>query len=192
MPSLRRTCSAVKTEVEGRQPVRWEVGRMRATLLFVALGMGLLLPAISFAQSPETPPAPPAVFTQFKPDDVVAILKDAGYSAELIHQNNSYRIGTGMGGRRISLYLYCDDNANCTSLTWELDFKPSPDFTMTMANKWNRDKRYSKAYIDTDGGMVVQYDLAFSGGLTKDAIAESARLFERIVGLFDTYINSPN
>jgi hypothetical protein len=160
---------------------------MRAFLVFAALGAALILAPVAQAQ---TSNAPPQVFIQFKPDDLAGILKDAGYRAEMVHENGRYRIRTGMGGRRVTLYLYCDDSGNCQSVTWELSFSASPDFTVTLCNKWNRDRRYAKAYIDTDGGIVVQYDVAFAGGVTKENVAESARLFERVVGVFDSVINA--
>lgn len=40
--------------------------------------------------------------------------------------------------------------------------------------------------------MLVQYDVSFAGGVTREAVAESARLFERIVAQFDKKMNSSN
>lgn len=160
---------------------------MRATFLIAVLGLGLLILPISLAAETTNPPE---VSTRLKPDEVASILRDAGYRAEVIHQNNRWRIRTGMGGRKITVYLYCDDSGTCDSLTYSLDFSASPDFTLTIANKWNRDKRYAKAYIDTDGGIVVEYDLAFAGGVTHETVAESARLFDRLVSMFDNMISS--
>ena len=135
---------------------------------------------------------PLEVVNHLKPDDIAGVLRDAGFRAELLKQNNRWRIHTGMGGRKITVYLYCDESGACDSLTYSLGFTASSDFTLAMANKWNRDKRYAKAYIDTDGGMVMEYDLSFSGGVTRDTVAESARLFDRLVSMFDQAISSSN
>jgi len=168
---------------------------MRATvLLAVVLGMGLAAaPMASAAEKGGGDSKSPEVVTHLKPDDIAGVLREAGYRAELLKQNNRWRIHTGMGGRKITVYLYCDEKSGaCDSLTYSLGFTASSDFTLAMANKWNRDKRYAKAYIDTDGGMVMEYDLSFSGGVTRDTVAESARLFDRLVSMFDQAISSSN
>ena len=165
---------------------------MRASCLAVSvLGLGLLVAPASWAaeKGGDKGQSPPEVVNHLKPEEVANILRDAGYRAELLHQNNRWRIHTGMGGRKITVYLYCEETS-CDSLTYSLGFSASPDFTLTIANKWNRDKRYAKAYIDTDGGIVVEYDLSFNGGVTRDTVAESARLFDRLVSMFDNMISS--
>ncbi len=160
---------------------------MRSALCvaLLAAGIGLLAPSVSFAENPST-----EVFQRIKPDDIKKIILDTGYRAELIHENDRYRIRTGMGGWTVVIYLYCGDDGTCGSLQWSLGFSKSPDYTLTLANKWNRDKRYAKAYLETDGGITLEYDVSFSGGVTKDTIAESARLFDRLVGQFDAMISN--
>jgi hypothetical protein len=141
-----------------------------------------------------TPPpaaAPgPAIADTYKPDEIAGIIRDAGYRAELIHGKSSWYIYTGMSGRKVTIDLYCDDHDVCGSMTYDLSFTASSDFTLTMANQWNRDKRYAKAYIDTDGALVVEYDVSFKGGVTHDTIAAAARLFEDLVAKVDSTINA--
>jgi hypothetical protein len=137
----------------------------------------------------EPPKAAPAVSATFKPDEVASIIRDAGYRAELVRGKSSWYINTGMAGRKVTIYLYCENDV-CGSMTYDLSFTASSDFTLTWANQWNRDKRYAKAYIDTDGSLVVEYELSYKGGVTHDTIGESAKLFDNLVSMVDARINA--
>jgi hypothetical protein len=164
---------------------------MRAAVPVAALGLALLLAPASLAQAPTpTPTPPPAVFTTFKPDELAAILRGAGYRAEIVHVKDSYRINTGMSGRKVTVFLYCNADGDCGSLDWDLNYIADSDYTLTLANKWNRDRRYSKVFLGTDGSIYLEYGVAFSGGVTGDTVAASARLFERIIGEFDNAIKT--
>lgn len=166
---------------------------MRASVPVAALGLALLLAPASLAQTTTptpTPTPPPALFTTFKPDELAAILRGAGYRAEIVRVKDEYRIYTGMSGRKVTAFLYCNADGDCLSLDWDLNYIADPDFTLTLANKWNRDKRYAKVFIGTDGSIFLEYGVSFSGGVTGDTVAASARLFERLIGEFDSAIKT--
>jgi len=166
---------------------------MRAAVPVAALGLALLLAPPSLAEAPAptpTPTPPTAVVTTFKPDDLAAILRGAGYRAEIVHVKDEYRINTGMSGRKVTVFLYCNTDGDCGSLDWDLNYNAEPDFSLTLANKFNRDKRYAKVYIGTDGSIYLEYGVAFGGGVTGDTVAASARLFERLIGEFDNALNT--
>jgi hypothetical protein len=38
--------------------------------------------------------------------------------------------------------------------------------TLQQVNEWNRTKRYSRAYLDSDGDPVIELDLDLAGGVT--------------------------
>lgn len=158
------------------------------------LAIAVLWAQPSFAQnasSANTPSGGAAqqVVTEFTPDEVAAILRDAGYRAEMVHENDKYHILTGMGGYKVVLYLYCKDG-KCTSLDWDVSFTAAAKYTLTLVNKWNREKRYTKAYIANDGAFYLEYSLDFTGGVTKQTIASSASLFDSFVTSLDSWINN--
>ena len=168
---------------------------MGAKVALAVLAIALLGAQPSFAQgasSANTPAGGSAaqqVVTEFTPDQVAAILRDAGYRAEIVHENEKYHILTGMGGYKVVLYLYCKDT-KCTSLDWDVSFTAAPKYTLTLVNKWNREKRYTKAYIANDGAFYLEYSLDFTGGVTKQTISSSASLFDSFVTSLDGWINS--
>ena len=58
-----------------------------------------------------------------------------------------------MGGYTCNAYLYCNTGGKCTSLDWGLNFNPSSVYTLTLANKFNREYRYAKAYLAASGNF---------------------------------------
>ena len=74
-----------------------------------------------------------------------------------------------MGGYKVILYRYCDGRKG-TSLDWDVSFSTAPKFTLTLANKWNKEKRYAKAYIAKNGAFFLEYSLDFTRGVTRETI----------------------
>ncbi len=139
----------------------------------------------SFAETAAPAPSTPGVIVKFKADDIASILRDAGYRAEIVTENNRTRVRTGMSGYNINVYLYgCDEDGACTSLQYSLGLTKSPSYTLSVANKWNQDKRFTKAYLDVNGNLFLEADVYFRGGTTRDAVASSVRLFDDLVADF--------
>src|SRR5262249_48892705 len=177
-----------KKQASIRPPfVSAKVARMfPRVLLVLALAVGGLMPAPAFAE-----PAA-ELFSKFKPADLAGILRDAGYRAEVVTENNRSRIRTGMGGYTVVVYLYsCEDDGYCGSLQYSMGLTKSASYTLTIANKWNQEKRYAKAYLDTNGNLYLEYDLSFRGGVTRETVAAAARLFDDLLGDFRTMLNAP-
>jgi hypothetical protein len=140
-------------------------------------------------EAPAPPPAAaPQVFTEFAPDDLASIIRDGGYRAELIHENDHYRIRTGMGGYTCNAYLYCNADGKCTSLDWGLNFNPASMYTLTLANRFNREYRYAKAYLAANGTFTLEYSVDFAGGVTREAILQSAQRFENVASGLDSWV----
>ena len=48
-------------------------------------------------------------------------------------------------------------------------------------NQWNKEKRFSRAYLDDDGDPCIEADLEFDGGVTRKAICEWIKTFRSSV-----------
>jgi hypothetical protein len=55
-------------------------------------------------------------------------------------------------------------------------------------NEWNRDKRYTRAYIDKEGDPVLEADLDLEGGSSMGAVKELFRTWLASVKLFTAHI----
>jgi len=52
----------------------------------------------------------------------------------------------------------------------EMQLALSDKVPVTAMNEWNRTHRFTRAYMDTDGGATLESDLDYGGGVTKAAI----------------------
>jgi hypothetical protein len=60
--------------------------------------------------------------------------------------------------------------------------------TLKDMNDWNRDKRYSRAYLDRDGDPVLESDLDLDGGVTRARVKDFLRTYNEALRLFLQHI----
>lgn len=53
--------------------------------------------------------------------------------------------------------------------------------TLKMVNDWNRTTRFSQSYLDDEGDPVLQSDLQFEGGITRERVLDYLRLCRRLL-----------
>jgi Putative bacterial sensory transduction regulator len=56
-------------------------------------------------------------------------------------------------------------------------FKSGGKVSLDTINTWNREKRFSRAYIDSENDAVIESDLDLEGGVSNKAIDEFIRTF---------------
>src|ERR1700759_4780472 len=130
------------------------------TSLTAALLIAAALPAFADPSAPATPAPPPQpqVIHYINPDDMAALMRELGYRAEIrnLSSDKSKMIATGMDGWNVAVYLFnCTNGAQCASLEFETTFDKDPTYTLTLANNWNSQRRYTKAYIDPQTGALT-------------------------------------
>jgi hypothetical protein len=151
-------------------------------------------PALAQTQS-ATPPAPAApaaaapaaaIIHYVTPDDMAAAVRELGYRAEIRKlSDTSKMISTGMDGLNVAIYLFgCTNGTQCPSLELETTFEKDPTFTLTLANNWNSQTRYTKAYIDPQSGaLTFDYDF-FLDGATMSAAKNAVVFYDGQLGKF--------
>jgi hypothetical protein len=125
-------------------------------------------------------------------DDVEAILDIARTygKASLSEQSNGYPQITGrMEGFLYQIYfLNCDEEGgNCEDLNFYLGFldvKP----TLEVINDWNYNKRFSRAYLDTDKDACVEMDLDLAVPVSLEYMESTFDLWSLIVVQFAEHI----
>jgi hypothetical protein len=135
--------------------------------------------AVSFGASAQT--ARQEVILGVNPDEMQKILQDIGYRAEILkNDEGKRRIRTRIGSWNVTLNFYsCDDNeTSCKSVGLRTFFTNDTKKTATFANDWNRTKRFSKAYIDNDNDVNIEFDMLFRNGVTKENIRAYLDVYE--------------
>lgn len=63
--------------------------------------------------------------------------------------------------------LNCDDNdANCTTVQFRSWWDTQGAIPLEAMNQWNRDRRFSAAYLDEDNNATIEWDVNLAGGVT--------------------------
>jgi len=124
-------------------------------------------------------------------NDVKAILELArGYGdADIEKQDNGDpKIKGEMDGITYAIYfMNCTDNKNCEDVNFYagfLDLKPDMD----VINAWNRDKRFGKAYLDSDGDAVVEMDLNLEHGISSDNLDADLTVWSLVLSQYAEHV----
>ena len=80
----------------------------------------------------------------------------------------------------------CSSNAACEDLNFYAGFSLQP--SLETINEWNRDKRFSRAYLDEVGDAVIEMDIDLVKGVSPDYLASQVALWPQILAQFSTHI----
>jgi hypothetical protein len=154
-------------------------------LLAVILAFSL---AVAQGQTPVQVPQVPQVVTSLTAEEMEAILKEAGYRYERVKEGAEVFFSLRIGGLRALLFLTDCNGGRCGSLQLFAGFKMGKPPTLERINAWNREKRFSRAYLDKDGDPVLESELDLEGGVTRQAIISFLETFEISLSRFATWI----
>lgn len=118
----------------------------------------------------------------YAPSDIASLMRDNGYRADMKRiDSGCTAILSAAAGFNFSVYLYGDSD-RITTLQFSSAFgdKVSPE----QVNKWNREKRFLKAYVDAEGELCVEWDVVVSF-VPPAAIKECLGWWETILGEVD-------
>lgn len=80
----------------------------------------------------------------------------------------------------------CAGDSGCEDLNFYAGFLSKPD--LGTINTWNRDKRFSRAYLDAEGDAVIEMDLDLVQGVTPEYLASQFALWPQIIRQFTDHI----
>ena len=145
---------------------------MKKILSLSVIVASLLLSSYSFAES--------KLANSFSDDELIDIFKNEGYSAISKLQDGYIRIK--IDGRSYLIINHSDgDLQGYYGIV-------SSDITYEKINEWNRTKRLSRAYLDSDNDPVLEADLLANGGLTTEHVTEFFRIFVLSVNSFRAFV----
>lgn len=102
------------------------------------------------------------IYETLSVQEVSAILKEEGYSVFDV-QSDSLRIK--LNGYKVVIFV-ADDKKSIQAYLG----MGNTDTTLEQINKWNRGKRFSRSYLDSDSDPVLELDLDLTGGVTRARI----------------------
>ena len=153
--------------------------------------MRLLAVILAFSRAVaqgQTPVQAPKVVTSLTLEEMEAILKEAGYRYERVKKDAELFFLLRLGGLKAGLFLMDCKEGRCGSLQLYAGFNMEKPPTLEWINAWNREKRFSRAYLDKDGYPVLESELDLEGGVTQRAIISFLETFEISLSRFATWI----
>lgn len=125
--------------------------------LLTALALMMFMPA-AYAQQ---------VYKSMTSGQIKAIMEGEGYA---VSTNDSGKVVWKIDGNKAAMLVGSDG----TSLQFYAGFSGGGS-SLAKVNKWNKDKRYSRSYIDDEGDPVLELDLDLTGGVTRERILDFLR-----------------
>ncbi len=162
------------------KPVSIALGLALALGFAVTPAMSKVPEARSVAASDMAKPAPAGTVTQLSNSQLAAVLKRMGFEYKPSEKKPDNLIVT-MNGYKVLLINYPN------SIQLYAGFKSAGKVSLDTINTWNREKRFSRAYLDSDNDAVIESDLDLEGGVSNEAIDEFIRTFRNSLGNFAKY-----
>jgi len=89
-------------------------------------------------------------------------------------------------------FLNCNDqHANCTSVQFRAWWESNGAHTLEAMNQWNRDRRFSAAYLDTRDNATIEWDVNLAGGVTAANFDDSLQWWQAVVRQFREQVVDP-
>jgi hypothetical protein len=87
------------------------------------------------------------------------------------------------GRRSIITFFNCTEG-ECRSFQYYAGIAMHDKPECGKVNKFNRERRFGRAYIDKDGDPVIEMDVDLDGGVARDHIVESIATWRAIVSRY--------
>lgn len=129
------------------------------------------------------------VQTSITAAEAADLVRAQGYRAEIETRSNGQpMISFEVSGRKTVIFLQRCTNNRCSDMYLYAGFKVDRAPSLTAINDWNRERRFSRAYIDKEGDPVIEADFDFDGGNTLGNAKEWMATWKRTLDAFVKHI----
>jgi hypothetical protein len=156
--------------------------RSFATRAAIAFGASALLAAT---------PARAELVNATDPATIEAIVESQGWPATIITKagDDPYIESSRNGLKFLVLFMNCDEGKKCKTLQYYMGFSDAKDVTLEKLNKWNKDKRFARAYKDDEGDPVLEMDVDLDfAGIPRENVGETFNTWATLMDSFREYV----
>ena len=121
---------------------------------------------------------------KYSDDNLIQIVKNEGYSA--VEKINDGMIRIKVDGAGLVLFNKEDGDLQ---LYYSIG---GAKVTTDDMNEWNRTKRLSRAYLDSDNDPTLESDLLANAGMTEKHVIEFVNVFKISVSSFRAFVIKQN
>lgn len=138
-----------------------------------------------------TSPAHAELINAANPATIKAIVESQGLPATIIAKaGDDPYIESNRGGLKfLVLFMNCTDNKNCKTLQYYMGFSDAKNVSLDKLNKWNKDKRFARAYKDNEGDPVLEMDVDLDfAGIPRENVGETFNTWASLMDSFREYV----
>jgi len=120
-------------------------------------------------------------------DDILSLARGYGAATMETQDNGQPRLSGKVGNVPYQVFFLNCDSGTCEDLNFYAGFagvKP----TMDSMNAWNRDKRFGRAYLDSDLDAVIEYDINLEYGVERENLNAAFGVWSLVLGQFADYV----
>lgn len=116
---------------------------------------------LAFAATLLLAPLPAAAQVMADPDVVATFLEDYGLKVTRDKDDQGDpMLSSRIEGIYFDVYFYgCTKGTDCDSIEFSALFSSDQPVDVSVANDWNRQGRFARAYIDEDGNPNLEFDV---------------------------------
>lgn len=136
-------------------------------------------------------PAHAELVNATNPATIKAIVESQGWPATLIakDKDDPYIESNRDGLKFLVLFMNCTDNKDCKTLQYYMGFSDAKDTSLDMLNRWNKEKRFARAYKDDAGDPVLEMDVDLDfAGIPRENVGETLNTWASLMDAFRTFI----
>lgn len=125
------------------------------------------------------------------PAGIAAALQRLGYKAEITKDDDGDpKINSAAAGANFGVYFYgCTGGKDCNAIQFSAGFDTDAGLDLSVANEWNRDKRYGKVYLDDERDPYIELDVNMIGGITEANFDDTVGLWDSLLADFQKHID---
>lgn len=123
------------------------------------------------------------------PEEIVNIAR--GYGAATLGTDNvgDPQVTGRIGGNAYTIFFYgCTDGRDCTNLQFSSGWI-SDDVDLAMINRWNREHRFSRAYLDDENDPIIEMDVNLEFGVSRRNFDDTFGVWSAILSSFANYVD---
>jgi hypothetical protein len=120
-------------------------------------------------------------------DEILALARGYGDATVETQPDGHPRIAGMANGVPYQVFFLNCDSGPCEDLDFYAGFagiKP----TLDAMNAWNRDKRFGRAYLDSDLDAVIEYDINLEYGVSRDNLNAAFGVWSLVLREFAEYV----
>lgn len=136
-------------------------------------------------------PARAELINATSPAAIKEIVESQGWPATIVAKpgDDPYIESNRDGLKFLVLFMNCDEGKKCKTLQYYMGFSDAKDVPLAKFNKWNREKRFARAYLDDEGDPVLEMDVDLDfAGIPRENVGETFNTWASLMDSFREYV----